>query len=90
MNHQQMADDKAQLVARNFLSHVHQLFYFIIYFRLLFYSIVKKYNKCLFFLQIAKYALWLLCLKLHPWLIFKLLHNYKFLVTVKVLTGNVH
>lgn len=44
-----MADDKAQLVARNFLSHVHQLFYFIIYLTLLFYSIVKKYNKCLFF-----------------------------------------
>lgn len=32
------------------------------------------------------YALWLLRLKLHPWLIFKLLHNYKFLVTVKLLT----
>lgn len=35
-----MADDKAQLAARNFLSHVHQLFYFIIYLTLfiLFYS----------------------------------------------------
>lgn len=36
------------------------------------------------------YAPWLLRLKLHPWLIFKLLHNYKFLVTVKLLRGNVH
>lgn len=48
-----MADDKAQLAARNFLSHVHQLFYFIIYLTLLFYSIVKKYNKCLFLCSLA-------------------------------------
>lgn len=47
-----MADDKAQLAARNFLSHVHQLFYFIIYLTLLFYSIVKKYNKCFFFFML--------------------------------------
>lgn len=51
-----MADDKAQLVARNFLSHVHQLFYFIIYLTLLFYSIVKKYNKCLFIMLFGFYV----------------------------------
>lgn len=47
-----MADDKAQLAARNFLSHVHELFYFIIYLTLLFHSIVKKHNKCLFFYRL--------------------------------------
>lgn len=47
-----MADDKAQLAARNFLSHVDQLFYFIIYLTLLFYSIVKKYNKCFVFFML--------------------------------------
>lgn len=49
MDHQQMADDKAQLAARNFPSHMHELFYFIIYLNLLLYSIVKKCIEFLFF-----------------------------------------